>query len=184
MTSINTTNSHTVSNFSSALHRQLSRAVLKGDISATQTAIDSGASVNQQTKEGLTMLHFAVGKGHIKAVKLLILVGADPSLKEEKGTSALDFAKILGHKEIVQILETANQTTDKIKAISETIRNALCETVPKSNPIIPHTKKPNWATPFGSIGGDTSTILPRIMAQYAFSAEKEESKKNSSCIIS
>ncbi|KAL5515256.1 hypothetical protein EMCRGX_G000397 [Ephydatia muelleri] len=54
--------------------------------------LDSGAQVNNQTKDGIAPLGWAAFKGRVECVKLLLEKGADPNHQDKDGDTALHLA--------------------------------------------------------------------------------------------
>ncbi|KAF2365042.1 Arf GTPase activating protein [Trinorchestia longiramus] len=62
-------------------------------------------SLNAQTNEGNTGLHYCVIHARSECLRLLLRVGADPSLTNTNGKTPLDIARERGAKLLVQMLE-------------------------------------------------------------------------------
>ncbi len=78
-----------------------------GDLGAVQKAVNSGADLEQSSKDGYTALIYAAAKGHTEVVEYLLKTGADPRAKDVDGMTALTFAEKKGHAQIAKMLSQA-----------------------------------------------------------------------------
>ena len=78
-----------------------------GDLEAVKKAVNSGADLEQSSKDGYTALIYAAAKGHKEVVEYLLKVGADPRAKDIDGMTALMYAEKKGHAQIAKMLSQA-----------------------------------------------------------------------------
>jgi len=96
---LNTHNSETVLN--------LQQRIGGFGVDGLKEAIDAGADINAQDKDGWTALHLAARHGNSEAVRLLLDNGANPDLvtkPNEDGITALDLAAYYGHTKCADTL--------------------------------------------------------------------------------
>jgi hypothetical protein len=67
--------------------------------------IDSGLNVNEKSREGYTLLHYAAIMGKTELGKLLIEKKADKSIKDKSGKTALELASDRNYTPFVEVLE-------------------------------------------------------------------------------
>jgi uncharacterized protein len=72
----------------------LAEAVAKNDCAQIAKILATGANVNLQGKEGMSLLIWAIGKGSRDAYKCLLDSGADANLETEDGESAISVAAL------------------------------------------------------------------------------------------
>uniref|UniRef100_A0A0D6QRK6 Uncharacterized protein n=1 Tax=Araucaria cunninghamii TaxID=56994 RepID=A0A0D6QRK6_ARACU len=74
-----------------------------GDAKLLQKLIQqSGLSLNDQDKHGLSAVMIAAKAGHVEAFKVLVFAGADLRLKNKKGETALGLYQIHGTRELFE----------------------------------------------------------------------------------
>ncbi len=64
-------------------------AASDGDMSAVQTFMSAGISVNSQDEHGYSPLHAAVSYGHVELIQFLLSQGADIHIVDEEGDCPL-----------------------------------------------------------------------------------------------
>jgi len=79
----------------------------------SQAARGSGANVNKENREGLTLLHEAVKEGNIDKVRALITQGADVNKAARGGKFPLHFAVEVGSLPIAEALLDAGANPDE-----------------------------------------------------------------------
>lgn len=85
----------------------LIEAVKSGHKDSVREAIEAGAEVNQQDKQGWTPLNWAAGKGDLEIVKLLLERGADPFLVGRDLRTPQMIALAAGRSDVVKALRRA-----------------------------------------------------------------------------
>jgi ankyrin repeat protein len=85
----------------------LIEAVKSGNKDSVREAIEAGAEVNQQDKQGWTPLNWAAGKGDLEIVNLLLDRGADPFLVGRDLRTPQMIALAAGQSEVVKALRRA-----------------------------------------------------------------------------
>jgi len=86
------------------LNDSLQRAIMGGDISKIEAAIEKGADVNGKNGQGWTSLHSALWYGTTEMVELLISKGANVNVQENRGNSPLHYAAIKGNSDAASLL--------------------------------------------------------------------------------
>ncbi len=89
------------------LQAKAARAVIAGDVSAVQAALDSGADPGACNGYGDTALHVAAKRGHAEVVRQLLAAGADLAARNQTGDTVLHYAADNGRAEVVQHLLAA-----------------------------------------------------------------------------
>ncbi len=84
--------------------RALFEAARDGDLEQLRAAMRNGASVNDATQKGLTVLMVAAHCGHEALVAELLAQGADVDARDGTGSSALLRSATLGHASVVRLL--------------------------------------------------------------------------------
>ncbi|MGD0741556.1 MAG: ankyrin repeat domain-containing protein, partial [Terracidiphilus sp.] len=82
----------------------LINAVARGDVTAAQALLDSGANVDAKAVDSRTALHVAVANGHKEIVELLFGRNADPEIRNDDGKTLLHEAAAFGNKEVAEYL--------------------------------------------------------------------------------
>ncbi len=90
-------------NKSGNVNADLLEAVKRGNVEVTQTAIQAGADIDDNSS-GTIALIVATQKGYTHIVKLLLKHNADTNVNAGKGFTALMNAAYYGHTDIVKIL--------------------------------------------------------------------------------
>ena len=80
-------------------------AVNGESVATVKKLIDSGAEINQQTKNGVTALLSAVFAEKLKMVKCLLENGADALVKDKNGNTALLLAQQKNNTAIIELLK-------------------------------------------------------------------------------
>ncbi|KAF7350138.1 HET-domain-containing protein [Mycena venus] len=116
--------------------------------------IKHNASVNQATKEGKTVLHFASEKGHLDIARLLIEHNASIDLATKDGKTALHFASWNGHIDIARLLVKHNASIDLVTKAGETALHLASEKghLDIAHWLIKHNASFDLATKSGSTG--------------------------------
>ena len=60
--------------------------------------VQNASSLNRQTKEGNTPLHYCVIQDQSESMRLLLRSGANPALENNNGKTPLDVAKERNHR--------------------------------------------------------------------------------------
>ena len=84
--------------------RALLRSIEKGDESAANRLLSSGAAVNARTKEGWTALILAAQRNLSNLTSSLISRGADVNVRDKEGQTALMHAARKGNRKTVELL--------------------------------------------------------------------------------
>ena len=87
--------------------KALFNAVMKGNVQAVQSLIQSGVNVNVRTLTGKTPLMAAAFKGYADIVQMLLSAGASANAKDSEGNTALSIAQFKGYSRIVAFLKMA-----------------------------------------------------------------------------
>jgi hypothetical protein len=87
--------------------KALFSSVLKGNVNAVQTLIQSGVNVNCRTMSGKTPLMAAAYRGYPDIVQMLIAAGADVDMVDSAGNTAMSVGKRMGYSRVVTLLKIA-----------------------------------------------------------------------------
>ena len=80
-------------------------AIRNNDVTAIQNLVSSGADVNAEDDQGLTVLMCAVATSHnLDITRMLLEAGANVNARTEGGVSALVYAVFIGNTEAVRML--------------------------------------------------------------------------------
>ncbi len=87
----------------SALADPIHDEVIRGDIKAVRSLLNSGVDVNVKNEKGWTPLHFAASEGQVDVFNFLISKNADVRAVDRYGMTVLHLVAWLGHDSAVQI---------------------------------------------------------------------------------
>lgn len=80
-------------------------AIRNNDVNAIQNLVSSGADVNSEDDQGLTVLMCSVATPHsLDITRMLLEAGANVNARTEGGASALSYAVFIGDTEAVRML--------------------------------------------------------------------------------
>lgn len=91
---------------------ELVEAIKSGDKEAVKEALESGADLSQQDKQGWTPLNWAAGAGQLEIVELLLQHGANPLAVGRDLRTPQMIALAAGHAEVVKALRKAEAGVD------------------------------------------------------------------------
>ena len=74
--------------------------------------VQNSSSLDKQTREGNTPLHYCVIQNQCESMRLLLRSGANPGLENKNGKTPLSIAKERGH-ELCEELVIVNKTLKK-----------------------------------------------------------------------
>ena len=92
------------------LEYKLCRSASQGKISAIQTLVENGLSVNTLDYGGRSLLHLAAANGHTNAVDFLLKRGANIDAKDACGLRPIDVARIEKHHDVEETIQAALET--------------------------------------------------------------------------
>ena len=80
-------------------------AAAAGNLELVTDLVDSGASLDVQSKNGQTALILAVGQGSVDIAVRLIEAGADYTIADSLGMSAIAYAKLFKQQQILVLID-------------------------------------------------------------------------------
>lgn len=101
--------------------------VSKNDLKAVKTALDQGADINSQDKDGRSLLLIATVKKYIEMANLLVSYKADVNLQDHQSDSAFLYAGASGQTELVKLFLRSGARFDIFNRYNGTALIPACE---------------------------------------------------------
>ncbi len=101
--------------------------VSKNDLKAVKTALDQGADINSQDKDGRSLLLIATVKKYIEMANLLVSYKADVNLQDHQSDSAFLYAGASGQTELVKLFLKNGARFDIFNRYNGTALIPACE---------------------------------------------------------
>ena len=111
-------------------------AIRNNDVTAIQNLVSSGADVNAEDDQGLTVLMCAVATSHnLDITRMLLEAGANVNARTEGGVSALVYAVFIGNTEAVRMLLEAGANVNIRDSLGRPFLNSVVQVLDNSDVI-------------------------------------------------